>query len=326
MKAIVQDRYGGPDVLRLLEIEDPVPRADEVVIAVDAVSLNLSDWEMLTGRPLYARVFGLFSPGRRVIGSDLTGRVVQVGSRVTTWKPGDEVYADTMGSFGGFAELARAKASVLHRKPKGLSFEDASTLPQAAPIAIQGLRFGGGVQPGDHVLINGAGGGSGMFAIQLAKLWGARVTGVDNAEKLDHMRSLGADHVLDYRVTDFTQAGQKFDHVLDLVGTRSLAAHRRALADGGRYTVVGGTMASILQTALWGPIWGKLSGVKMGMLAVEANRADDLNLVSEHLQSGAMKVFIDRCHSLEEVPEALRYLGEGHARGKLVIRVGSRRS
>lgn len=324
MKAFIYDRYGGPEVLRLSELDRPQPAPDEVVVQVEAVTLNLSDWEILTGRPLYARIHGFLSPRRRILGSDIAGRVLEVGSRVHGLRPGDAVYGDTMGSFGGFSEFAQLPARTLHPFPPGLSYEQAAALPQAALIALQGLRAGRGVTRGSSVLINGGGGGTGLFAIQLAKLWGATVTAVDNADKLAHMRRLGADRVLDYRATDFTQTGDRYDHVLDLVGTRSLRAQRRALRPGGQYLVVGGKMSSMLQSAILGPIWGKLTGVRMGVLAVEPNRRSDLDEMAELVRSGAIQLVIDQRFPLEEVPEALRYLGEGRACGKIVIQVGSR--
>jgi NADPH:quinone reductase-like Zn-dependent oxidoreductase len=248
MKAIVYDKYGSPDVLSFEEIEKPRPKDDEVLVKVAAVSLNTSDWECLCGRPAYARIFGLLRPRHRVLGSDVTGTVEAVGNNVNQLQVGDEVFGDTMGTFGGFAEYACVHEKVLMKKPSSLSFEQTATIPQAAIIALQGLRQGGELQPGQKVLINGAGGGSGMFAIQLAKLRGAEVTGVDNGNKLEHMRAMGADHVIDYTQVDFAKAGVKYDLILDLVGTRSAAAHNGALNRGGRYVIVGGTMASLLQT------------------------------------------------------------------------------
>ena len=242
MKAIVIEKYGMPEVMSEREVERPIPREHEVLIKVSAVSLNLSDWECLRGKPLYSRVWGLFSPRFRVLGSDLTGRVEAVGAQVTRFQPGDEVYGDSMGSFGGFAEYACAKEHMLHSKPPGLSFEEASTIPQAGIIAYQALSRGRKIFQDKKVLINGAGGGSGMFAIQMAKSWGALVTAVDSKKKQDHMLALGADLVIDYTAEDFTKSGKRYDFIVDLVGTRSVFAHARALNPGGIYQMAGGTM------------------------------------------------------------------------------------
>ena len=207
MKAIVYERYGPPDVLELKEIEKPTPRDNEVLIKVHAVGVNASDWEMLRGKPLYARVAGLFKPRKKILGSDIAGRVEKKKKKVNQFKPGDEVFGDILGNMGGFAQYVCAPENTLLQKPAGMSFEEASVLPQAAVIALQGIRDKGQVQPGQKVLINGAGGGAGTFAVQLAKYFGAEVTGVDSTGKLDMLRSIGADHVIDYTQEDFTKKG-----------------------------------------------------------------------------------------------------------------------
>jgi NADPH:quinone reductase-like Zn-dependent oxidoreductase len=235
MKAVVYDRYGPPEVLRVEDVAVPSPSANQVLVEVAATSVNLSDWEGLTGHPGYARIGGRRAPARTVLGSDIAGRVAAVGSGVTRFRLGDEVYGDNLGLKGGFAEYAVAPESALAHKPRELTFAEASTLPQAGAIALQGTAR---ARRGQRVLINGAGGGSGSFAIQLARLSGAHVTGVDNAGKLDFMRELGADVVVDYRSEDFTRL-EPFDLVLDLVAYRSVFAYRRALARGGRYLCVG---------------------------------------------------------------------------------------
>src|SRR5829696_7550070 len=240
MRAVVYDRYGPPELLRVEDLPVPSPNMDQVLLRVFATSVNLSDWECLRGSPLYARLGGLRAPARRTLGSDVAGRVEAVGSGVTRFRAGDEVYGDNLQLKGGFAEYAVAPASALAAKPPELTFVEASTILQAAVIALQGTA---GAAPGQRVLINGAGGGSGSFAIQLAKRVGAHVTGVDNAGKLDFMRSLGADDVLDYRSEDFTRTDEPYDLVLDLVAHRSAFACRRALAPGGRYWCVGGVGA-----------------------------------------------------------------------------------
>jgi NADPH:quinone reductase-like Zn-dependent oxidoreductase len=318
MKAIVYTKYGPPDVLELKEVETPAPGENEVLVKVHAVGVNASDWEVLRGKPLYARVMGLFKPGKNILGSDIAGRVEAVGKNVRQFKPGDEVFGDVFGHMGGFAEYVRAPKDTLLRKPAEMTFEEAAALPQAAVIALQGIRDRGCVQPGQKVLINGAGGGAGTFAVQLAKHFGAEVTGVDNTAKLDMMRSIGADHVIDYTREDFTQNGQQYDMILDLAAYRSIFAYKRALSPRGRYYLVGGSMSAIFQVLLLGP-WIKLaSGKKLSMLAVRAN-TKDLAFMTELCQSGKIKPVIDKHYPLNKVPEALLYLGEGRARGKVVI-------
>lgn len=320
MKAIVYTKYGTPDDLKLTEVEQPVPKDDEVLIRVYAVSVNRSDWEMLVGRPLYARFGGLLKPGRSILGSDIAGRVESVGSRHQPFRPGDEVYGDILGVLGGFAEYACARGGVMALKPAGLSFEQVSTIPQPGMIALQALRDKGQVQPGQTVLINGAGGATGTFAIQLAKLYGAEVTGVDNSGKLEYMRSLGAQHVIDYTQEDFTRSGKQYDLVLDLVAYRPAAAYRRALKPGGMYLFVGGSVATLLQILFLGPWIRRATGKNIRFLAVQPNR-EDLVSFTELCVSGKIAPVIDRSYPLSEAPEALRRLGAGQVKGKIVITV-----
>lgn len=320
MKAIVYERYGSPEVLRLQEVPKPTPAADEVLVKVVAVSVNRSDWEGLTGRPLYARFLGLWRPGRPVLGSDIAGRVEAVGKDHTLFKPDDEVFGDILGRLGGFAEYVNVRGTTLALKPPGFSFEQAAAIPQAGVIALQGIRDRGQVRPGQRVLVNGAGGGAGMFAVQLAKLYGAEVTGVDNALKLEFMRSLGADQVIDYAREDFTRGGQQYDLILDLIAYRSVFDYARALKPGGRYLAVGGSVATLLQLVLLGPWVRRISGKSLGVLAVQANREDLLEVARLCLE-GKVVPFIDKRYPLSEVPQALRYLGEGHVKGKVVITV-----
>jgi NADPH:quinone reductase-like Zn-dependent oxidoreductase len=322
MKAIVYSEYGPPEVLQLKEVDKPVPREDEILIKVHAVSVNRSDWEILRGTPLYARIGGLFRPRVRILGSDIAGRVEQAGPQHRQFKAGDEVYGDILGRMGGFAEYVCARGGVMALKPGGLTFEQAAAIPQAGVIALQGIRDKGQVRPGQKVLINGAGAGAGMFAVQLAKMHGAEVTGVDNAGKLDFMRSLGADHAVDYTREDFTRGGRQYDRVLDLVAYRSVLDYQRALRPGGRYYMVGGSIATLFQVLLLGPLVERLTGKKIRLLAVQPNRKD-LESITALCESGKIVPVIDRQFSLSEVPDALRHLGEGHARGKVVIRVAS---
>ena len=310
------DQYGPPGVLRVENLPVPSPGPGQVLVKMSATSLNLSDWECLLGKPMYARIGGLRSPARRVLGSDIAGRVESVGSGVTRFHPGDEVYGDNLDLKGGFAEYALAPESALSRKPETLTFAEASTLPQAGAIAMQGTATAG---PGRRVLINGAGGGSGAFAIQLAKQAGAHVTGVDNAGKLEFMRSLGADDVIDYRSQDFTRGGP-YDLVLDLVSYRSVFAYRRALARGGRYLSVGGTTRSLLRITTGGFVLGRLTGRRIGVMVVKLGPAG-FEPLAERCVSGLVQIHIDRTFTLEEVPQAMAHVGEGRALGKVVVQI-----
>jgi NADPH:quinone reductase-like Zn-dependent oxidoreductase len=318
MKAVVYTRYGPPDVLRLAEVKTPVAKDHEVLVKVRAVSVNASDWEVLRGKPLYSRVGGPFRPRHHILGSDIAGRVEAAGRRATLFRPGEDVFADILSSMGGFAEYVCVPQSALARMPAGMSYEQAAALPQAGAIALQGIQDNAGVRPGRQVLVNGAGGGSGMYAIQLAKLGGAEVTGVDNAEKLEFMRSLGADHVIDYTREDFTISGRAYDVILDLAAHRSAFAYRGSLAPGGRYLYVGGSVGTLLQVLLLGPVLGRAEGKKIRLLAVRLG-VQHLAPLVELCQAGKVAVVIDRRYPLSQVPEALRYLGEGHAKGKVVV-------
>ncbi len=317
MKAVGYERYGPPETLRLQDVSIPEPEADQVLIRVAATSVNLSDWEGLIGKPLYARIGGLRRPARTVLGSDIAGRVEAIGAEVTRFQRGDEVYGDNLGLKGGFAEFAVAPESALAHKPVGLTFADAAAIPQSGAIALQGTAA---VRPGSKVLINGAGGGSGMFAIQLATRAGAIVTGVDNEWKLDFMRDLGADQVIDYRRHDFTQGADSYDLVLDLVAHRSVFAYRRVLAHGGRYMCVGGSVPALLGVSTVGAAAGLLTGRRLGVLAVKEG-PEHFGPLAELCASGDVRVCIDRRYTLAEVPDALRRVGEGAALGKVVVEV-----
>jgi NADPH:quinone reductase-like Zn-dependent oxidoreductase len=314
VRAVVFDRYGSPDQLRVEEVPVPAPGAKQVLVEVVATSVNLSDWEGLTGSPGYARIGGLRTPRHTVLGSDIAGRVAAVGSGVTGFRVGDEVYGDNLGLMGGFAEFAVAPEAALARKPRELSFAEASTLPQAGAIALQGTAH---TSEGSRVLINGAGGGAGSFAIQLARRSGAHVTGVDNAGKLDFMRELGADEVIDYRREDFTRR-EPYDLVLDLVAHRSVFAYRRALARGGHYLCVGGTVRTLLRVVTVGAALGLLTGRRLGVLVVRQG-PEHFEPVAERCIAGDLRIHIDRTFPLEEVPQALTYVGAGRALGKVVV-------
>ena len=316
MRAVVYDRYGAPNVLRIEEVPTPTPGPGQVLVEVVATSVNLSDWECLRGTPFYARIGGLLTPGRRTLGSDIAGRVEAVGADVTRFRPGDEVYGDNLALMGGFAEHALAPEKALAHKPEALSFVEASTIPQAGPIALQGTAE---IGPGQRMLINGGGGGSGSFAIQLAKRAGALVTGVDNERKLEHMRSVGADEVIDYRSEDWTRL-EPYDWVLDLVAHRSVFAYRRSLTLGGRYRCVGGSVPALLRVVTVGAILGRLTGRRIGLLVVKPGPTH-FQPLADLCISGDIRIHIDRTFGLEQVPEALAYVGEGRALGKVVIEV-----
>ncbi len=317
MKAVVYDRYGPPDVLHAEDVPAPFPSAGQGRVRVVATSVNLSDWETLRGSPAYARIGGLRSPARRILGSDIAGVVDDVGEGVTRFRPGDEVYGDNIALKGGFAEYALAPESALAHKPAQLTFAEASTIPQAGAIALQGTKK---VVAGSRVLINGAGGGSGSFAIQLAKRLGAHVTGVDNAAKQDFMRSLGADDVIDYRRDDFTRTTRPYDLILDLVAHRSVFAYRRALAPGGTYRCVGGSVRALLRVLTVGSMAGLLTGRSIAVLAVKEGPAH-FEPLADLCVAGEVSIHIDRTFTLDEVPAALAHHGEGRACGKVVVTV-----
>ena len=317
MKAVVYERYGSPDVLRFTDVQKPAPKDNEVLVKVRAVSLNRSDWETLRGKPLYARITGPLRPRHHILGSDIAGRVEATGRATTKFQPGDDVFADILGSMGGFADYVCVPERALAPLPAGMSHEEAAALPQAGAIALQGILDKGQVQPGQKVLINGAGGGSGMYAVQLAKLGGAEVTGVDNPEKLEFIRSLGAYHVIDYTRTDFTRNGRRYELILDLAAHRSALAYRGSLMPGGRYLYVGGSVATLMQVLLLGPLLGRAEGKQLRLLAVRLG-VERLAPLVALCQAGTIATVIDRRYRLPEVPEALRYLGQGHAKGKLV--------
>src|SRR5215204_4988983 len=318
MRAIVYTKYGPPEVLQLKEVEKPIPTDDEVLIKVQAASVNRSDWEGLRGTPLYARIGGILKPRHQILGSDIAGRVEMAGRNVRRFQPGDEVFGDIQGRMGGFAEYVCARESALALKPASMTFEAVAAIPQAAVIALQGIRDKGEVQPGEKVLISGAGGGAGTFAVQLAKLYGADVTGVDNTGKLDFMRSLGADHVIDYTREDFTKNGKQYDLILDIVAHRSVFAYKRALRSNGSYFLAGGSVATMFQILLLGPWIRRTTGKKIRILAVRPN-TDDVDFVKELIEAGRVMPIIDETFPLSEVPEAISYVGDGRAQGKVVI-------
>jgi NADPH:quinone reductase-like Zn-dependent oxidoreductase len=317
MKAIVYTKYGPPDVLQLKEVEKPTPKDNEVLIKVHAASVNASDWEFLKGTPLYTRIWGLLKPKYQILGSDIAGRVEAVGRNVKQLQRGDAVFGDILECWGGFAEYVCAPEDALMLIPASMTFEEAAAVPQAALVALQGLHDKGEIQPGQKVLINGAGGGAGTFAVQIAKSFGAKVTGVDSTKKLDMMLLIGADQVIDYTQENFTQNGQRYDLIIDFVASHSIFDYKRALTPRGVYVMAGGSLAHIFQTLFLGSLISMTGTKKMGILGAKPNK--DLAFMIELIESGKVVPVIDKRYPLSEVPEALRYLGEGHAKGKVVI-------
>ncbi len=315
MRALVYDRYGPPDVLRLADVPVPEAGPGQVLVDTEAVGLNLSDWECLRGSPAYSRLDGLRRPGRRVLGSDVAGRVAAVGPGVTRFRVGDDVYGDNLRLKGGLAERTVVPESALAPRPPGLSAVQAAAIPQPAAIALQGVA---GVRPGARVLVNGAGGGAGSLAVQVAKAAGAHVTGVDNAGKGAFVRSLGADEVLDFRVDDVMRPATGYDLVLDLVAYRSVLAYRRALAPGGRYRCVGGTTRALLRVLVGGAVVGAATGRRIGVLAVREGPAA-FTPMADLVLSGSVRLHVHREYRLDEAPEALADVGAGRALGKAVV-------
>lgn len=320
MKAIVCTKYGPPDVLRLQEVAKPTPKDDEVLVKVHAASVNAADWHLLTADVFLIRLMmGPFKPKYAILGADIAGRVEAVGRNVKQFQPGAEVFGDILAhGSGGFAEYATAAESALALKPANLSFEEAAAVPLAAITALQGLRDQGKIQAGQKVLINGASGGVGTFAVQIAKSFGAHVTAVCSTQNVDIARTLGADQVIDYTKEDFTQNGQTYDLILAANGYHPLSAYKRALTPQGIYVMVGGMPSQMFQTLLLGAWMSKSGGKKLGGFIAKANQKD-LVTVKELVEAGKVVPVIAKRYSLSEVPEALRYLGAGHAQGKVVI-------
>jgi len=327
MKAIVYTKYGPPDVLQLKEVEKPTPNDNQVLVQVHAASVNPADRARM-GLPFLVRlvlrllkpklVDGLLKPKNTILGADIAGRVEAVGRNVTEFQPGDEVFGVCVG---GFAEYVCAAETKLALKPANVSFEAAAAVPVAAVTALQGLRHAGQIRPGQKVLVNGASGGVGSFAVQLAKSFGAEVTAVCSTRNLDMARSIGANHVINYTQEDFTRNQQCYDLIFAVNGYHSLSDYKRALSPQGIYVCAGGTMPQIFQALLLGSLMSRNGGKKMGSMGIAKVNQKDLVFLGQLLEAGKVKPVIDRRYPLSEVAEALRYLGEGHARGKVVITV-----
>ncbi|MCR6642700.1 MAG: NAD(P)-dependent alcohol dehydrogenase [Sporocytophaga sp.] len=320
MKAITYSKYGNPEVLQLKDVEKPIPGDNEVLVKIYAASVNSWDWDLLRGKPyLYRLLFGVFKPKHKIIGCDIAGRVEMVGRNVKHFKAGDAVMGDISERWGGFAEYVCVPKTLLTFKPSDLSFEQAAAIPQAGVLALQSLHDSVTVKAGDKVLINGAGGGVGTFALQIAKSLGAEVTCVDSFQKLEMLCNLGADHVIDYKYEDYTEKGFRYNLIIDVVANRSVYAYKKSLLPNGRLVVIGGTIPCILQVGLLGSLLSRNENKKLGILVHEANKG--LDLLLGLIEKGLVKPVIDSKYTLKEVPIALQRLGDGKAIGKIVIKV-----
>lgn len=324
MKAAVYTKYGSPNaVLKLTEVDKPKPKANEVLVKIHTASINSWDWDLVRGIPrIYRLLFGLFKPKYNIPGIDIAGTVESVGKDITQFKPGDEVFGDISESaFGAFAEYTCAKAENLLTKPASMPFEDAATLPHAGGLAYQGLLDRRPIKKGDKILINGAGGCTGPFALQIAKLHGAEVTVVDRGEKLALLKELGADHTIDYQKEDFTTNGKKYDLILELIGKRSIRTYKKSLTPTGTLSVSGGTIACILHTAFIGPLHSSKKGKKLGILMHRPNTT--LKALRNQYLEGNLNPIIDKRYPLAKANEAIERLGKGESLGKMVVNIQS---
>jgi NADPH:quinone reductase-like Zn-dependent oxidoreductase len=323
MRAIVYTKYGPPEVLQLQEVDKPVPAAHQVLVRVQAASINALDYRRFEAQSLVGWFMDsvLLKAINRIPGADISGRVEATGKNVTQFKPGDEVFGVSAGSLGAFAEYACTGEKNLVLKPVNLSFEAAAAVPVAALTALQGLRDKGQIQPGQKVLIYGASGGVGTFAVQLAKSFGAKVTAVCSTRNLDMARQIGADHVIDYTREDFTRSGQRYDLIIAVNGHHPLQAYRHSLNPGGKYVALGGSIAQVLQAIALGPLLSKMGSQQMGFMGLAKVNQKDLLVMKDLLEAGKVVPVIDRCYPLREVAEAIRYLVDKHAQGKVIITV-----
>ncbi|HUP17145.1 MAG TPA: NAD(P)-dependent alcohol dehydrogenase [Acidimicrobiia bacterium] len=323
MKAIVRDIYGSSDVLDLQEVDRPVPGDNDVLVRVHASSVNRADLDFLRGFPFASRFgIGLLKPKNRTLGLDVAGKVEAVGAAVTQFRPGDEVWADMAAcGFGAFAEFARIPEKVLASKPAGLNFEEAATVPHSAVMALQALRSRRPIKPGQRVMINGAGGCVGPFAVQIAKAFGAEVTAVDHTCKMEMLSSIGADHVIDYTRGDVVENGQRYDRILDIASKRSVLRYRGSLSPGGTYVIIANSLSRFFEAAFVGSVVSLAGKKRMGTFMWRPSNRGDLNFLKGLLEAGRIKPFIDRSYPLSDTPGALRYLDEGCAQGKVVIAV-----
>jgi len=324
MKAIVCAKYGSPDVLQLQEVAKPAPQDDEVLIRIYAASVNARDWRFMRAKPFFIRLMpgGFLQPKNKILGADVAGRVEAIGRYVKQFKPGDEVfgYLPSATGRGTFAEYVCANEKAIALKPANLTFEQAAAVPVAAMTALQGIRDKGNIQPGQKVLINGASGGVGTFAVQIAKAFGAEVTAVCSTRNLEMVHSIGADHVIDYKVEDFTQNGQRYDLILTVNGYHPISDYLRALSPDGIYVVAGGSMIQLFQVSLQGRRTSKTGSQKTYVVSLVQSQKD-LIFMKELVESGKVVPVIDGCYPLSKTAEAFRYFEKEHAQGKVVITV-----
>jgi len=317
MQAIVYTKYGGPESLQIKEVEKPFPKDDEVLIKVHAVSINDWDLGLLHGDFINRILNGLRKPKRTILGSDIAGRIEAVGKNITKFKIGDEVYGDLSGRWGGFAEYVCAHENALALKPAAMSFEEAASIPQAAMLAVQGLIDKGKIHAGQKLLINGAGGGVGTFGVQIAKLYDIEITGVDSTVKLDMLRSMGFDHVINYTKEDFTKNGKHYDLILDAKTNRSMLDYARALSPNGVYVTVGGSISRLLQALFLGPLISMIYKKHIRIVSLKTNK--DLIFMNELFETGKVKPVIEGPYKLEEFHEAFRIFDKAEHKGKVVI-------
>lgn len=317
VKAIIYTKYGGPEVLGLRETEKPFPKDDEVLIRVRAVSINDWDLSLIHGDFVNRLMNGLLKPKRKIAGSDIAGQVEAVGKNITRFKTGDEVYGDLSGRWGGFAEYVCTPEKALAPKPQAMSFEEAAAIPQAAMLAVQGLIDVGKIRQGQKLLINGAGGGVGTFAVQIARQYGVEITGVDSASKLDMLRSLGFDHVIDYTKEDFTRNGQQYDLILDTKTNRPIPVYTRSLAANGTYVTVGGSLSRLLQALILAPFISMIRKKNIRIVSLKTNK--DLLYMNELYETGKVKPVIDGHYTLQEFAGAFRLFDKAGHKGKIVI-------
>ncbi|CAG9610159.1 NAD(P)-dependent alcohol dehydrogenase [Pseudoneobacillus rhizosphaerae] len=319
MKAMVYNKYGMADVITLKEVEIPTPKENEVLVKIHSASVNSWDWDLLRGKPFLTRLGGLLKPKYKTLGADIAGEVKVIGRDVKHLLPGDEVFGDiSWYGWGGFAEYVCVNEDALSLKPSSMTFDQAAAIPQAAVLALQGLLIKGELQKDQTVLINGAGGGVGTFALQIAKLYGAKVTCVDSTVKLDMLKTMGADHVIDYSKEELLKNGRCYDLILDVVGNRSIFDYKRLLNPAGAYVMVGGSLSLITQILFLGPLISKMEGKSMNILVHKPNKQDQ-NFLQELFVADKIRPVIDRTYSLSQVAEAFKYFGEGHAKGKVLI-------
>lgn len=324
MKAIVYSKYGSPEVLHQEEVEKPTPEKDEVLVKIYATSINSWDWGQLQGKEFITRIIGgLLKPRYKILGGDIAGVAEAVGENVKDFQPGDEVFGDIAGNgFGAFAEYVSAPARLLAKKSPRMTFNQAASLPQVGLLALQGLHYKGSISQGDRLLINGAGGGVGTLALQYAKSLGAEVTCVDRSEKFDMLRTLGADHLVDYTKEDYTRNGKQYDRILDVQAHRSVFDYKRALKPGGTFAMIGGSMGGglLLQVIFLGPMISRFANKKVGLMGYKPNRSD-LDRLTRLFEEGKIVPVIDKCYPLDGVADAFRYFGTGRVKGKIVISV-----